>query len=102
MIKRVSLVWKRADISAAEFRTLWLGEHAEQARTIPGARRYTIDFVEDPQPGQPSGIATLLFESRAALETAFSDPALTAELARSRAQFAYRVEILLVDEVSLF
>jgi hypothetical protein len=31
MIKRISLVWKRPELSDVEFRRIWLGEHVEYA-----------------------------------------------------------------------
>lgn len=98
MIKRVSLVWKRPELSDAEFRKLWLGEHVDVAHRIPGVREYTIDFVPNAEEGAPSGIAILRFDSHAALENAFSDPQLNGELRRTRDQFADRVQVMIVDE----
>ena len=98
MIKRVSLVWKHAHLSDAEFRRLWLGEHVDVARRIPGVREYTIDFVPQAADGAPSGIATLRFDSRAALDAAFSDSHLNKELLRTREVFAERVQVMIVDE----
>jgi uncharacterized protein (TIGR02118 family) len=98
MIKRVSLVWKRPELSNLEFRKLWLGEHAEYAKRLPGLREYLIDFVtEGPEEG-PSGLATLRFDSREALEVAFSDPDLGHELLRTRERFARAVQVMIVDE----
>ena len=102
MIKRVSLVWKRAGLSSAEFRSLWLGEHAALARAIPGAREYVIDFIPDAPPELPSGIAMLRFDDEAALSKAFSDPELVAELHRTRDQFASHVAVFVVDEAIVF
>jgi uncharacterized protein (TIGR02118 family) len=98
MIKRTSLVWKRPGLTDAEFRRLWLGEHVEQARRLPGLREYVIDFVDDPPPGAPSGIATLRFDSRTALDAAFDVPGLKDELMRSRDEFAASVQVMFVDE----
>ncbi|HET9444915.1 MAG TPA: EthD domain-containing protein [Steroidobacteraceae bacterium] len=98
MIKRVSLVWKRAHLSDADFRRLWLGEHVEVARRIPGVLEYTIDFSSQAPDGAPSGIATLRFESPEALDAAFSDPQLNEKLRRTREVFAERVQVMLVDE----
>jgi uncharacterized protein (TIGR02118 family) len=98
MIKRTSLVWKRPELSDAEFRRLWLGEHVEYARKIPGVREYTIDFVTEGPAGSPSGIATLRFDSRAALESAFGNPQLNDDLRRTREAFAEAVQVVIVDE----
>src|SRR3981081_3260837 len=77
MIKRVSFVWKRPELSDAEFRQLWLGEHVEYAKRLEGRREYVIDFILEGPNGGPSGIATLRFDPREALESAFGDPALS-------------------------
>src|SRR5438477_7759467 len=98
MIKRTSLVWKRPELTDAEFRRLWLGEHVDYARKIPGVREYTIDFVTEGPAGAPSGIATLRFDNRAALERAFGNPQLNEDLRRTREAFAEVVQILIVGE----
>lgn len=98
MLKRISLVWKRSELSRSEFRRLWLGAHVDYARRLAGVRGYTIDFVDEGPDEGPDGIATLIFDSRQALDVAFSEPALNAALQRTRDEFASRVQIMLVDE----
>lgn len=98
MIKRTSLVWKRPELSDAEFRRRWLGEHIVYAKQLPGLREYVIDFVADAAPGEPNGIATLRFDSREALDTAFAIPHIKEGLLRTREQFAQRVQVMIVDE----
>ncbi len=102
MIKRTSLVWKRPDLSDAEFRAAWLGEHAALARQIPGAREYVIDFIPDAPPELPSGIAVLRFDDEGGLAHGFSDPMLVAELNRTREDFASRVAVFVVEEAIVF
>jgi uncharacterized protein (TIGR02118 family) len=98
MIKRTSLVWRRPDISETEFRNAWLGEHVHYARQLPGLREYVIDFVTEGPSEGPAGIATLRFDSREALDAAFSDRSLSSDLMRTREQFARAVQVMLVDE----
>lgn len=98
MIKRTSLVWKRPELSDAEFRRIWLGEHVEYAKQLPGVREYTIDFISDASGPVPSAIATLRFDSREALEAAFNIPLLKENLLRTREQFAQAVQVVIVDE----
>ena len=98
MIKRTSLVWKRPELSDAEFRRLWLGEHVEYAKQLPGLREYVIDFVTDGPSGAPAGIATVRFDSREALDAAFAIPHLKENLLRTRDQFAASVQVTIVDE----
>jgi uncharacterized protein (TIGR02118 family) len=98
MIKRMSLVWKRPELSDAAFRQLWLGEHVAYAKRLAGMREYVIDFVtKGPREG-PSGIATLRFDSREALDATFADPGLSPHLVRTREEFARAVEVMIVDE----
>src|ERR1700730_43007 len=101
MIKRISLVWKRPELSDAEFRRLWLGEHVDYAKQLPGVREYTIDFVTDAPEGAPSAMATLRFDSREALEAAFNIPHLKEGLTRTREQFAKVVQVMIVNELSV-
>jgi len=98
MIKRVTLVWKRSALSIEDFRRLWLEEHVAYARRLPGLREYVIDFVTEGPEGAPHGIATLRFDSREALEAAFSDSLLREDLMRTRQTFAASVEVMIVDE----
>ena len=98
MIKRISLVWKRSDLSDADFRRIWLGEHVAYAKKLPGVKEYTIDFSTDGPNGAPDAIATLRFDTREALDAAFSDPYLKDNLVRTREQFASDVQVMLVDE----
>ena len=98
MFKRVSLVWKRDDLTAAEFAALWLGDHARQALRLAGLREYVIDLVDSPPPGSPDGIATLRFDSRAACESAFAMTEVTEPLMTTRDEFAERTVVLHVDE----
>jgi uncharacterized protein (TIGR02118 family) len=98
MVKRTSLVWKRPELSDAEFRRIWLGEHVEYAKQLPGVREYIIDFLTDAPKNSPSAIATLRFDTREALEAAFSDPSLKDNLTRTREQFAQDVQVIIVDE----
>jgi hypothetical protein len=98
MIKRTSLVWKRPELTDAQFRLLWLGEHVEYAKRLVGLREYVIDFVTEGSSDAPSGVATLRFDSRSALDSAFSDSTLKGNLLRTREQFARAVEVMLVDE----
>jgi uncharacterized protein (TIGR02118 family) len=94
----MSLVWKRSDLTRAEFREIWLGEHAALAQRLPGLREYVIDFVREGPEGAPDAIAAVTFDSREALDSAFAVPDLKADLLRTRAQFAAAVQLLFVGE----
>jgi hypothetical protein len=98
MIKRTTLLWKKAGLSDAQFRALWLGEHVAHARRMPGLREYVIDFVTDGPEGAPAGVATVRFDTRDALDRGFQDPTLRPNLLRTRDAFAEAVQVLFVDE----
>ena len=98
MIKRISFVWKKPDLSDAEFRRRWLGEHVAYAKLLPGVREYMIDFVTEGSKDGPQGIATLRFDSKEALKAAFRLPGLRETLLQTRELFAERVEVMIVDE----
>lgn len=98
MVKRISLVWKRPELTREAFREIWLGEHAVLAQRLPGLRKYAIDFVQEGAQGAPDAIATVCFDSREALDAAFAVPDLKAELMRTRSEFALAVQLLFVDE----
>lgn len=101
MLKRISLVWKRPELSMEAFRRIWLGEHVEYAQRLAGLRGYEIAFRSDDVPGMPDGIAMTLFDSRTACEAAFSDPEILDGLTRTRADFAERVIVSFVDDVKI-
>jgi uncharacterized protein (TIGR02118 family) len=101
MVKRISLVWRRSELTRESFREIWLGEHAVLAQRLPGLREYTIDFVHEAPEGAPDAVATVWFDTREALDAAFSIPDLKAELLRTRDQFAASVQLLFVDECTV-
>jgi hypothetical protein len=97
MIRRISVVHRRPDISQDEFKSRWLGEHAEIAANLKGLRGYVVYFPTEPC-GAFDGIAVTTFESRQAAENAFADPAVAHDLRRTREDFASTVQIAFVDE----
>lgn len=98
MIKRITLVRKRPELSSREFAEAWLGEHADLARQLPGLREYVVDLVNEGVPGGPDGIATVRFDTREACDAAFATPGLGEELHRTRDDFAASVNVFYVDE----
>jgi hypothetical protein len=97
MIRRISVVHRRADISREEFARRWLGEHAEVAARLEGIRGYVIYFAQD-DGASFDGIAVTTFDSREAAERAFADPAVADDLRRTRDDFAESVEVCFVEE----
>lgn len=85
MVKLVGLIRKRADLSLEAFRFHWLETHTKIASQLPGVRRYTVNIIDREQyPNSVyDGFSELWFDSREALDQAFSRPgvdALTADI----------------------
>jgi uncharacterized protein (TIGR02118 family) len=97
MIRRLSLVRKRPELSSEEFLARWTGEHVEIAKRLPGLRGYVIHVLDD-EAAPYDGIAITTFDSRADAERAFSDPVLADGLARTRDEFAASVEVYFTEE----
>lgn len=97
MIRRLSLVRKRPDLSAEEFLARWTGEHVEIAKRLPGLRGYVIHVLDGPA-APYDGIAVTTFDSREDAERAFADPELADGLARTRDDFAASVEVFFAEE----
>ncbi|WP_254536900.1 EthD family reductase [Halomarina litorea] len=63
------------DTDFEAFREYWLEEHAPIAAELPGLRRYTVSFPDDPDRSQYDGLAELWFDDRAALDAALASEA---------------------------
>ena len=80
MFKAIILLSRRADMTAAGFRTWWLDEHAPLAAQLPGVRRIVFNAVEDTGGGGETdpladgidGISELWFDSREAFDAAYA------------------------------
>ena len=97
VIRRLSLVRKRPELSAEEFLARWTGEHVEIAKRLPGLRGYVIHVLDGEAPPY-DGIAITTFDSREDAERAFADPELAEGLARTRDDFAASVEVFFAEE----
>lgn len=47
MIKVVSILTRNAGMSHAEFRSVWLSEHAPMVRSVPEVKKYVLSFTVD-------------------------------------------------------
>jgi uncharacterized protein (TIGR02118 family) len=97
VIRRLSLVRKRPELTREEFSARWRGEHVEIARRLPGLRGYVIEILDGEDPPY-DGIAVTTFDSREEAERAFADPELAGGLRRTRDEFAASVEVYFVEE----
>ena len=99
MIKRISFVRKRADISREEFVAHWLGPHAELVkRDLPGLLGYVVNVADDPEAAGWDGFAEVWFESRAEAEAAFRSEPFFSQVVEDRPKFVAEQVIFFADE----
>lgn len=77
MLKFMVVIYRRADLTAAQFRDHLEQNHAPLARALPGLKKYRQNLVaDDPKRKHPGwdAIVELYFESRQAMEAAWDSP----------------------------
>jgi uncharacterized protein (TIGR02118 family) len=82
MIKSISLLTRRAELTHDKFMRHWVEIHAPLAHAVPGLRRYVQNHIRDERtrPDIPTtavavdGVAELWFDDRAAMERANASP----------------------------
>jgi uncharacterized protein (TIGR02118 family) len=104
MIKVLAMLRRHEGVTREAFHRWWLDEHVPYARKLPGLRKYRVCLVtgstthEGREPWD--GIAELWFDSRAALQAAWSSEVGVAALEHSRASHADRL-VLITEEHEL-
>lgn len=90
--KRVSLLTRLPDVTRADFSLEWNGLHANLVKSLPGCRGYVQNLIRCRR-GAPTheagelpfdGIAELYFDSKAAMDEAYSSNARAALRAHAR------------------
>ena len=82
MIKSLSLLTRRPELTHEQFVRHWLEIHAPLAYAVPGVRRYVQNHIQDERhrPDIPTtevavdGVAELWYDDRAAMERANASP----------------------------
>jgi uncharacterized protein (TIGR02118 family) len=77
MLKFVVVLYRRADLSVAEFRRHLRDIHAPLAKKLPGLRKYVHNYpAADPKREAPSwdAIVELYFDDWSAMEAAWATP----------------------------
>jgi uncharacterized protein (TIGR02118 family) len=75
MIKFMVVVYRRAELTRAEFRRHLENVHGPLARKLPGLKKYVQNYVSDDAKRKHPGwdaIVELWFEDRAAMEAAWA------------------------------
>ena len=99
MVKRVSLVAKKEDLSTEQFRAHWSGPHIEIVRQLPGLRGIRLNHVADADgPRDWDGIGELWFDNLEAARAAFQVEPLHSRLVADRATFIRQLQVYYVTE----
>ena len=97
MVKRISLVRRRKDLTPQQFAAHWLGPHADIARGIPGLRGYRINLARDPDDAGWDGVAETWFDSEEAAREGFASEPLKSPLTEDRPKFIDYQVVFFVD-----
>jgi uncharacterized protein (TIGR02118 family) len=82
MIKSLSLLTRKPELTHEQFMRHWVEIHAPLAHGVPGVRRYVQNHIRD-EPTRPDipttevavdGVAELWFDDRAAMDRANASP----------------------------
>ena len=103
MIKRISLLRRRADLSVAEFFAHWSGPHVDIVRQLPGLRGLRLGSVQSwsPQDAAWDGVGEVWFESIADAEAAFASEPCRSLLIADRKLFVAELQSCFVTEHTL-
>jgi uncharacterized protein (TIGR02118 family) len=74
MIKLVTFLKRKPELTRPGFAERWLTVHAPMAAVFPGLRGYMLSFPVDPEPAEPSadGVAQLWFDSEEAAQQSYA------------------------------
>ena len=105
MIKSISLLTRKPEISRAEFERHWVDVHAPLAHAVPGLRRYVLSLIaEEPsradiptQAMEVDGIAELWYDDIAAWRAAGASPE-AKRLHADGATFIGRIKTFVTEE----
>jgi uncharacterized protein (TIGR02118 family) len=98
MVRRISLIRRKPELSVAQFWTHYTGPHAAIVRRMPGLRRLALSRTVGPRAGEWDAVGELWFDSVESLERAFADPAIAVQLQADRPRFLGASEVVIVEE----
>lgn len=89
MIRRVSFIRRKPDLTREEFFAHWTGRHAEIVRQLPGLRGLRFSRVERcvPEDAAWDGVGETWFDTIADADRAFATEPFLAMLTEDRAKF---------------
>ncbi len=96
MFKAMILLQRKPAMSAEDFQSWWLNDHAPMASRLPGLRKAAFNVVND-ENAEFDGVSELWFDSQADFEAAYASELGKSVAADSMANVSRR-ERLLVEE----
>lgn len=100
MIKRVSLIRRKAGMSREDFFAHWTGPHAAIVRQMPGVRGLRFGKVQswNPQEAAWDGVGEVWFDSMEDAATAFATEPYASQLVEDRKKFMGEAQSCFVTE----
>jgi uncharacterized protein (TIGR02118 family) len=99
VLKVISLIKRREDMSLDEFRTWAIEQHAPKGKELPGLREYRMSVVEQDDPALPyHAVSELYFDDEEAFAAAFATEAGKAAGADVAAHAADRIRLVTREE----
>lgn len=100
MLKVVSLLKRKDEMSLAEFRKWAVEEHPELGKKLPGLRHYRMSVVLEDNPDLPyHAVSEFWFDDNAARVAAFGTPAGQAAAEDAAAHCSSRVHLLTEEKI---
>ena len=108
MIKSISLLTRRPELTHEQFMTHWVEIHAPLAHAVPGLRRYIQNHIRDERTRPDiattevavDGIAELWYDDRDTMTRALASPEMKA-LHADGALFIGRIQSFIVEEKTI-
>jgi len=100
MVRRIALVRRKEGMTADEFWAHYTGPHTAIVRRMPGLRRMALSRTVGAQATRWDAVGELWFDSAEAVERAFADPKIAAQLRADRPLFLGASEVVIVDETA--
>jgi len=100
MIRRVSFIRRRPELTPQEFFSHWTGRHAEIVRRLPGLRGLRFSRVDRcvPAEAQWDGVGETWFDSIADADRAFGADPFREMLTEDRAKFIGEAHSCYIEE----
>jgi len=100
MLKVMSLMTRRADMSFAEFKNWAQNQHPSYAKKLPGLRGYRMNVAREESPDSPyDAISEMWFDGAEARAQAMADPEGKAAGGDAAAHCASRYHFLVEEKV---